>query len=67
MKEHYKEDIVAELIADGYKARISTTGWLLVSGKRVLWEEGYWMAYLGWKLGSRPPRIERTFYAPEAA
>lgn len=58
-----KEDIVCELTADGYKARISSTGWLLVSGLRTTWQEGFWMAFLGWKKGMNPPRIERTFYA----
>lgn len=65
MTDAQKEDIVVQLVADGYKARISTTGWLLVSGRRTTWKEGWWMAMLGWKKGTPPPKIVRTYYAPE--
>jgi hypothetical protein len=55
-----QETILTELIAEGFKARISTTGWLLVSGLRTTWQEGYWMAFLGWKRGTNPPKIVRV-------
>jgi hypothetical protein len=58
-----QETILTELIREGHKARISTTGWLLVSGRRTTWQEGYWVAFLGWKPGANPPRITRTYYA----
>jgi hypothetical protein len=60
---YHQEEIVTELVKDGYKARISTTGWLLVSGRRTSWSDGYNMAFLGWQKGMNPPKIERTFYA----
>jgi hypothetical protein len=61
-----QETILVELIREGYKARISTTGWLLVSGRRTTWQEGYWIAFLGWKPGTNPPRIVRTYWAGDS-
>lgn len=55
-----QETILTELIAEGYKARISTTGWLLVSGMRTTWKEGFDMAFLGWKRGMSPPKITKV-------
>jgi hypothetical protein len=55
-----QKEILAELKAEGIPARISTTGWLLVSGMRTYWQEAYWMAFLGWKKGMNPPKIMRT-------
>lgn len=54
--------ILEELKSEGIPARISTTGWLLVSGKRTYWQEAYWMAFLGWKKGMNPPKNNRTLY-----
>lgn len=58
-----QQAILDELKAEGIPARISTTGWLLVSGKRTDWQEAYWMALLGWKRGTPAPKIIRTFAA----
>ena len=52
--------ILDQLKADGIPARISTTGWLLVSGRRTEWLEAFWMAFLGWKRGTPAPKIIRT-------
>ena len=49
-----KEEIIVQLIADGYKARLSTTGWLLVSGRRTDWREGWNLAFLGTPIGKTP-------------
>ena len=57
---HGQQTILDELKAEGIPARISTTGWLLVSGKRTDWKEAYWMAFLGWKRGTPAPKIVRT-------
>jgi hypothetical protein len=55
-----QQAILDELTAEDIPWRISTTGWLLVSGKRTYWQEAYWIAFLGWKRGWNPPRIVRT-------
>jgi hypothetical protein len=57
---HTHQAILDQLTAEGIPWRISTTGWLLVSGKRTYWQEAYWIAFLGWKHGWNPPRIKRT-------
>jgi len=49
-----KEEIVAELVSEGHVARISTTGWLLVSGRRTEWREGWNLAFLGTPIGKTP-------------
>lgn len=49
-----KEEIIVQLIADGHKARLSTTGWLLVSGRRTDWREGWNLAFLGTPIGKTP-------------
>lgn len=54
-----QETILAELIKEGYKARISTTGWLLISGLRTIWQEGFWIGFLGWKRGQNIPKIQK--------
>lgn len=55
-----QETILAELIKEGYKARISTTGWLLVSGLRTDWKEAFNMAFLGWKREWNQPKIVKV-------
>lgn len=52
--------IYTELIAEGFKVFVNRYG-LKVSGKRTSWQEGYWMAFLGWKKGQNPPKIIRTY------
>ena len=54
-----QETILAELIKEGYKARLSTTGWLLVSGLRTTWQEGFWIAFLGWNPKGNIPKITK--------
>ena len=65
MTPYTKESVVVELIREGYKAKISTTGWLLISGRRVEWKEGWNLAFLGTPIGKKP-RIVRTFYSEAA-
>lgn len=59
---HQQENIITQLVADGFKARLSTTGWLLISGRRVEWKDGWNLAFLGTPIGKKP-KIVRTFYA----
>ena len=59
---HGQRAILDQLKAEGIPARISTTGWLLVSGRRTDWREAYWIGFLGWKRGTPAPKIVRTFY-----
>lgn len=52
------EAIYRELVAEGHKVNVNRYG-LQISGRRVSWQTGYWLAFLGTPIG-KTPKIIRT-------